>query len=169
VPHERKLGLDFGGVVRQIDRTGEVEGIVDGWSFLKTPPVPVAFSSIRILKEEIFQSNIWIVSRCGSRVADLSRIWLRQRQFSESTNVPRTHFLPCEERKDKVRTCQELGITDFVDNRLEVLSYMIGIIPHLYLFQPTSEEVELFPDALPDVHRVENWPSLVRKIRSSFR
>jgi len=57
-----------------------------------------------------------------------------------------------------------LGITHYVDDRLEALGYLIGKVPNLYLFHPNSEEVERFKRFLPEVHRVESWKELTEQL-----
>ncbi|MBI4280731.1 hypothetical protein HY628_00875 [Candidatus Uhrbacteria bacterium] len=169
LPASRKLGIDFGGVIRRATSDDESEETVDGWSFRKTPPVAGAFEGIRCLVQEVFGTRIWIVSRCRSDVTRWIRVWFREKGFFAFTGVPPDHFLTCRERPHKAVLCRDLGLTDFVDNRLEVLLHMAGQVPHLYLFDPDTREMNLFSEASVSIRRIEDWRSLVGAIRASAK
>jgi len=81
------------------------------------------------------------VSKCGERVEGLSRAWLAHHRFAERTGIPVDHVRFCRERADKAIHCRELGITDFVDDRPDVLGYLDGIVERRYLFGPQSDPV----------------------------
>ncbi len=62
----------------------------------------------------------------------------------------------CRERPEKAAVCARLGITHFVDDRLDVLTPMRGTVPHLYLFGAPRAGIPEWITPAPD------WSELVR-------
>lgn len=60
---------------------------------------------------------------------------------------------------------ERLGLTHFVDDKLEVLGYLTSV-PHRFLFRPRPAEVAARRALLPLVHRVESWPELTSLLRA---
>jgi hypothetical protein len=152
------LGVDIGGVL--IDR------IVDNADtsffsdrFLETPPVPDAFETLARLSRARFGESIHLVSRCGPRTEEKTKLWLADRRFAEITGIPpeRVHF--CRARQDKAPICARLGVTHFVDDRLEVLGYLTRV-RRRYLFRPNEAEMAKHARQLPDVLVVQSWPAI---------
>ncbi|MFN8658760.1 MAG: hypothetical protein U0105_20665 [Candidatus Obscuribacterales bacterium] len=81
-------------------------------------------------------------------------------RFYEITGLTpeKVHF--CRERADKAAICTELGATHFVDDRLEVLSYLHDV-PNKYLFNPNPKEVSKFKAVLNSVQKVSTWEQLL--------
>jgi hypothetical protein len=63
-------------------------------------------------------------------------------------------------REAKAPVAANLGLTHFVDDRLEVLGYLTTV-KHRFLFRPRDGEVAAHRDRLAAVRRVETWPELV--------
>jgi len=154
------LGVDVGGVIidRQADGT---DTSFFSKNYKRTPAVEGAFETLARLAGSF---EIHLVSKCGETVEGKTRSWLKTNSFHETTGISpdRLHF--CRERKDKAAICATLGVTHFVDDRLEVLSYL-GSVPHLFLFRPTEEEVRQFVAFLPRVKRVNAWAEIERALR----
>jgi hypothetical protein len=74
------------------------------------------------------------VSKCGKRVEARTRTWLAQRRFFAVTGIDPAHLLFCRTRPEKAPICERLGITCFVDDRLDVLASMQGIVASRLLF-----------------------------------
>jgi len=55
-------------------------------------------------------------------------------QFWTATGVAPDHLRFCLERRDKALHCHELGVTHFIDDRLDVLEHLRGSVPGLYRF-----------------------------------
>ena len=85
---------------------------------------------------------------------------MRHHGFYEKTGiaVERVHF--CERRNEKAGICHRLSINTFVDDRLEVLSYLVGV-PTQYLFQPDVREINRFAAHLPNVQPVLSWQEVL--------
>jgi hypothetical protein len=69
----------------------------------------------------------------------------------------------CLRRQDKAPICKKYGITHFIDDRLEILSYLTDV-PHKFLFQGSKGEIEQHAHALPLVTRLESWDDVIAKV-----
>src|SRR5687767_13287048 len=117
-----RLGIDVGGVI--IDRVADgSDTSFFGDQYLLTPAVPDAFATIAALLKGRFAGEGHVVSKCGKNTERKTREWLAHNGFHDVTGIPpeRIHF--CRKREEKAPICARLGITHFVDDRLEVLSY----------------------------------------------
>jgi hypothetical protein len=68
------------------------------------------------------------------------------------------HF--CRARADKAPICKSLGVTHFVDDRLEVLGYLSSV-PVRYLFQPDAKEMARHAAHLAHVRVMESWREII--------
>lgn len=159
-----KIGIDIGRVI-----IGPVIGGRADTSFLgstmdkaiETPPSPNALESIETLVK-YFDGNAWLVSKCGPNVQRKTKAWLKHWGFYEATGIPADHVRFCLERPQKAHHCKQLKLTHFVDDRLDVLEHLRGLVPNLYLF---GEQPKL--DVIPDwVIHVENWITALDAILS---
>jgi hypothetical protein len=129
-PH---LGIDFGGVIIQmVDRTGRTDTQFSD-TFLATPPRTEALLKIGALVEA-FAGLVWIISKAGARTETLTREWLSAQKFFRKTGLTKTHLRFCRERPEKRQICAELGITHFVDDRIQIMQILRGTVSNLYLF-----------------------------------
>lgn len=85
-----------------------------------------------------------------------TRNWLRMQNIYQQTGIDPDQVWFCLERNEKAEICKVLGITHFIDDRLEVLGYLTSV-PHKVLLRPNPREVERFPQFLPSVTRVQSW------------
>jgi hypothetical protein len=156
------LGVDVGGVI--IDRVDDaLDTSFFGDNFLQTPAVDGAFEALRALSAGPFSGRVFLVSKCGPRVQAKTLAWLGHRGFHDYTGIPEDHVHFCRKREDKEGICRELAITHFVDDRLEVLSYLSGV-PALYLFRPDPAEVSRYSRFLPRVRQVMTWQEILRNL-----
>ncbi len=161
------LGIDIGNVIT----VGGNE--IFNPNFLETKQMPGAFESIQKLVSIRFgRAYVWLVSKCDQRTEERTKQWLEHHRFYESTGVDRGHVLFCRERHEKAPICKQIGITHFIDDRLEVLSHMTTLNPpmkELYLFRPRPWEIEKFSTFLPKVTWVESWQEVLDKLLESGR
>lgn len=152
MPNEA-LGIDIGGVIIQrLDAASDTSFHKD---FLKTPAVFGALETIWQLVDLRFGANVHLISKCGAKVEALTQQWLEAHAFPASGVRPENiHF--CRQRSGKAPICEALGITHFIDDRLEVLSYLKSV-PNLFLFQPVPDEVRKFARHLDRAHVVQGW------------
>ena len=130
---EPRLGVDIGRVI--IEGDGPDTNFIGGSDAdaLRAPAVAGAFKSLARLCR-LFAGKVWLVSKCGKRIEGRSRVWLDHHRFFETTGIPRDQLVFCRERWMKARICSELAIGWFVDDRVDVLAPMAGVVPHRFLF-----------------------------------
>jgi hypothetical protein len=152
-----KLGIDIGRVLISPGNGGDTSFI--GGSIqdaLNTPPYDGMMDVVPELVQ-LFGGQVWLVSKCGPRVQEKSRLWLRHHRFFERTGIAPENLRFCLQRPQKADHCSELGITHFIDDRLDVLRHLNGVVQHRYLFGPQKEQgtprgivaVPAWRDALP--------------------
>jgi hypothetical protein len=138
-----KLGIDIGRVLICPDARGTrgdtsfIGGSIQ--DALDTPPYDGMMDVVPALVQ-LFGAKVWLVSKCGPRVQEKSRLWLRHHRFFERTGIPSENLRFCLERPQKADHCSELGITHFIDDRLDVLRCLDGVVQHRYLFGPQKEQ-----------------------------
>jgi hypothetical protein len=147
------LGIDIGGVI--IDGVRE-----DGEMRSEPPEVPGAFAAIARLSERRFRQQIWLISRCTSEMEQRLMGWLERRNFFSITGLDRQHVLFCREVRDKATVCRRLNVTHFIDDRLEVLVHLVGLVQHLYRFQSRASEGGPLLVNVDNIHPVKKWSEL---------
>ena len=160
---EAILGVDVGGVI--IDRVNDaLDTSFFGDNYLQTTAVPGAFAALERLNAGRFAGRVYLVSKCGARVQAKTLAWLAHHGFYATTGIAPEHVHFCRKRADKADICAALGITHFVDDRLEVLSYL-DFVPARYLFRPNPAEVARYAHVLPEMRQVESWAALVKELQ----
>lgn len=158
------LGVDIGGVI--IDRAADnTDTSFFSKNYLQTPPVPGVFEALAELSSAGFR--IHLVSKCGESVKGKSLKWLARHNFYQITGVrpDAVHF--CLTRQEKAAIAETICATHFIDDRLEVLSYLHAV-PHLYLINAVEKEVQQYKSALGKVARVHTWDELVTLLRATL-
>lgn len=149
------LGVDIGGVI--IDRVNDdTDTSFFGDNYLATTAVPGAFASLARLAPGRFGGRVFLVSKCGARVEAKTRDWLAYHDFHAQTGIPASHVHFCRRRPDKAEVCERLGVTHFIDDRLEVLGYLEHVA-NLYLFRPERREMNRHARHLRRVQIVHEW------------
>ena len=146
-----RLGIDIGGVISQFKNEGRKNG-----EFLKSPPVKNATQVIAELVEYRFGPEVYLVSKCGYAMQRDTRLWLAAQHFYDRAGIAPDHVWFCLSRGEKADIAKVLELTHFIDDRLEILSYL-DMVPNKILFRPNPREVASFATALPTVSRVETW------------
>lgn len=151
---EPRLGVDIGRVL--IDGSSHPDGADTAFfqgdepTMLATPEMAGAFDALHRLVP-LFGGRVWLVSKCGPRVQGRTERWLAAHSFTERTGIPMENVRFCRERADKRVHCVHLGLTHFVDDRLDVHTAIHGVVDHHLLFGPK-------PRTLPDyVTAVDDW------------
>lgn len=153
----RKFGVDVGGVLIGRDNNAADTSFF-GPNYLLTPQVPHAFESIKQLRKADF--DVYLVSKCGSSIESKTLNWLDHHNFYDLTGVNRNQVRFCRQRAEKAGICDQLGLTHFIDDRLEVLSYLINV-EHLFLINADPKEVRRYEGFLPKVTTVNAWGDVV--------
>lgn len=148
------LGVDIGGV---IINHAKVHGVY--------PPLPNVFEVLKKLGEERFGDRIFVVSHADLHMSGKMLEWLWDKHFFDITGIAigNVHF--CHRRIGKVEICLRFGITHFIDDRREILTYLHSAeIKNLYLFQERKEEANSYMDILPNVIRVASWGEVAKQL-----
>lgn len=155
----RILGVDIGGVI--IDRQNDgTDTSFFGKNYLQTTAVAGVFSALKRLVEAGFE--VHLVSKCGPAVEGKTRRWLDHHCFFERTGVPADALHFCRTRPEKGPICERLGVTHFVDDRLDVLD-CLNSVAELYLFRPNPADAARHA-AGHRALRVDEWDGVVARL-----
>lgn len=157
------LGVDIGGVIIQ-PADDDADTSFFGDNYLRTPRMPGAFEGLAELVAQVFGERVFLVSKCGEQTERRTREWLAHHDFFARTGISPERLRFCRTRPEKALIAAELGLTHFVDDRLEILGYL-DTVANRYLFRPYEPEVAAHAAHLPAVRRVESWPELVAALR----
>jgi hypothetical protein len=164
------LGVDIGKVIidgRANDRT---DTSFFGPNYLQTTAVPGAFKTLSDLVCHRFgQGNVHLVSKCGKETKEKTRAWLLNQNFYAETRIREQDVHYCLIRKAKAPICRKLGITHFVDDNPEVLSYLVDFVPNLYLFNPRQRALARYPELRSKVQVFRSWATLSDELRKGYR
>ena len=157
-----KLGLDFGKVIMGAVINGRQDTSFLGTTFDEAMKSPATEGAIEAVAElvDAFKGNVWIVSKCGPSVENKTRAWLKHNHFYRETGLKNANLRFCRKRPEKAPICQQIGITAFVDDRLDVLIHMEGIVSDLYLFgeQPPNQS------KIDSITAVKDWEEVLQEI-----
>lgn len=154
----QSLGVDVGGVI--IAKVGTLpDTSFSSENFLQTPAMPDAFKVLRQLVDEKFGDNVFLVSKCGPKIQAKTLRWLKHHKFYEVSGVKPQHVHFCLQRADKETICRKLGITHFIDDRLDVLM-TLKTVPNLYLFQTTDGNSNQAQLERHSIRRVGSWQEI---------
>lgn len=153
-----KLGVDIGGVIIENHDVSADTSFMSK-NFLSTPATADAFIELKRLNEGRFKDRVFLVSKCGPSVQSKTRKWLKHNNFYEITGISEDMVHFCLERIEKAEISHSLGLTAFVDDRLEILGYLKHL-SDLFLFKPQEAEVEENREHLPLVTVVNSWAEL---------
>ena len=159
-----RLGIDIGRVIIAGSHshggdTAFFSG--DEATMLATPEVAGAVDCIADLVDAV-DGDVWLISKCGQRIQDRTRRWLRANDFFVRTGVRPQHLRFCRTRGDKRLHCVELGLTHFVDDHPEVHAAIRGTVDHQYFFGPQRRLVPGW------AHHAPTWPDALRQIRGTL-
>ncbi len=172
-----RLGVDIGRVIiagpehRHGAGAGAGAGAREDTAFfdgseqemLATPAVDGVFEVLARLTGR-FEGRVWLVSKCSPQTGERSLRWLGHHGFWERTGVPRDAFRFCRQRHEKAPIAAELGLTHFVDDRVDVHRALRGVVPHRYLFGGHEEPA---PDD-PEVLVTPLWEDVERAVLGSL-
>lgn len=180
------LGLDVGGVL--VDRVAEASNTsFFGTQPLQTPAVPGSRDAVPQLVE-LFEDRVHIVSKTGPQVAGLTTAWLTHHGYihaefvshvnavaapspgnsatANSNLINRSHLHYVRSRHEKHPVSRDLGITHFVDDRIEVLQHLVTV-SNRYLFTGGLGNHRI-PTEIPEgITVIANWATLVEVLTKS--
>lgn len=149
------LGIDVGGVI--IGGDGEDTSFFSD-NFLLTPELEGASDVIARLKPQF--DDVVIISKCGPKVEKKTILWMHYHKFFEKTDIDSDRMFFCRKRPEKAGIAEALGVTHYVDNRMDIIRSMIGTVPNLFLFAPNVKATV----RQGNFHIVPSWTKLERVI-----
>jgi hypothetical protein len=152
------LGVDVGGVL--VDRIKADGSDTSFFSdrFLETPAVAGAFDTVARLGRERFGQRICIVSKCGPRTEERTRLWLAHHGLLDVLGLDEQALHFCRKRPDKAPICKRLGVTHFIDDRMDVLVHLTSV-RYKILFGPQEAGVNA-----RGAIRAETWRDVASRL-----
>lgn len=163
---KQALGVDIGNVIIDHRHSDPNDKTFHEERYSTIPGTEGVFDALKSLNDH-FDGNVYLISKCTLWAEQKILQWLKDNAFFTKTGIDSSHVYFVRERHEKDPLCRKLGITHFIDDRLEVLSHMIESTPHLYLFQPKQEEIDEFNQFLAKVTVVNSWREAVKAIMNS--
>ena len=141
------FGIDFGGVI--------VKPANDNNHFDPTKGLEIEQDGAIAAMQHLISisDNTSIISKASKTTERQTRQWLDLVSFYQKTNFNPANLIFCAKRADKIQICQSLNITHFLDDNLDTVKSLIGIVPNLYFFGSQSENTEIIS--------IENWAELI--------
>jgi len=161
--NKQTLGVDIGNVIinHRLMKTDDETFYEDHYSSI--PSTEGAFEALFKLNTH-FKGEVYLISKCTEWAEEKILAWLSDNHFYAKTGIKpeNVHFVRKREEKDIL--CRKLEITHFIDDRLEVLSYMVESTPNLFLFQPDEADLRKFEQFLLSVTMVNGWNEVLSNI-----
>lgn len=161
-----RIGVDIGRVLIDGDRSDRPDTSFLSGSLevaIATPPCDGAIEGLATLVDLFGREHTWLVSKAGSRIADRSRRWLDAHDVYARTGLRHTHLVFVRERKDKAREAARLELTHFVDDRLDVLHHLAGLVPQRFVYGSQAAR------APAGVEPCWSWTDVTRRVRASLQ
>lgn len=157
-----RVGIDIGRVIScpaHDDGTPDTSFILalTHADAMATPIAPDCIDVIKLLVRKA-EGNVWLISKAGQRIESLTRDWLAHINFFGLTGVNPANLIFVRKREEKQVHARELMLTDFIDDRSDILLSMHKKVPNLYLFGPQKHP------APPWVIPVKNWTEVAVKM-----
>lgn len=132
----QRIGIDIGRVI-----IGPILGGKEDTSFLgkrleealHSPPAPGAIEGVADLVART-GGQAWLVSKCGPGVQAKTKAWLGHHQFWRRTGMDPSHLRFCLKRPDKALHAKQLRLTAMIDDRVDVLVHLEGLVGERLLF-----------------------------------
>jgi hypothetical protein len=164
---EPRLGIDIGRVIIRGDGADtNFLGADDGHAML-APEMDGAFPAIAELVGS-FDGRVWLVSKAGPRIQKRTWQWLNMHDFFGRTGLSRGQVRFCRARPEKAIHARALALTHFIDDRMDVLRALGGVVEHRFLFGPQRHEIPIQKGLI----HVLTWSEVLeqlREIRESAR
>lgn len=158
------LGIDVGGVIMK-NATEDKDTSFFSDNYLKTEAQDDA---IEVINELVTMfDETYIVSKCGKKIQDKTLNWFKYHNFYSKAGINPKNVYFCVERHEKNPICKKLGITHFIDDKLEVLSYL-ETVKNRYLFKPKEQEMNRYCQYLSQVKVINSWRELLAIMKRKY-
>lgn len=161
------LGLDVGGVLVHRPDGSSGDTAFFGDMPMDTPPVEGALQAVLRLCS-VFEQRVYVVSKAGPRVASVTRRWLGAQGFLGELGIPAGNIIFVRRREEKGPVCAALGVTHFVDDRLEVHEALTSVA-FRYLFADLPAPLDCCTVETTGVIMVDGWAHAEARIVSDLR
>lgn len=156
--HISRIGIDIEGVIREkIAKPRTIDG------YLAATPLKNSVKSINVLVKLYGSANIFIISRCPKYAEDVILKWLDNQKFFNDIKFGRSNVFFCREQADKAPIAKQLQLTYFIDDRIDVLNAMKGIVANRILFTGGSNHGDKVVS--DDIIILDNWDSVAEYIK----
>jgi hypothetical protein len=158
-----RIGVDFGNVIIDHKGFGTNTEYIEQGDFNRIPPVA---GSVQALASLLRQDVACIaVTYNATDVVDSKIIdWLRHWLPSELLNDERLIISRSLNGRDKRLNCQLHQLTHFIDDRVEVLNGLMGVVPNRILLNYTVSEFDQFFDSLKKPKIASSWEGAIRML-----
>lgn len=157
------LGVDIGNVIINHRLSDPNDKTLHEERYSTIPATDDAFNALKILND-YFKGEVYLISKCTQWAEEKILTWLKDNNFYSKTGINANNIYFVRELHEKDAVCRKLGVTHFIDDKLEVLSHMIKSTPYLFLFQPYQDEVNEFEEFVSKVTIVNTWNQVIEKI-----
>ena len=161
---KKGLGVDLGNVIIDHVGFGTTPAFFPSGDSNVIPPVPGVLHALRYLNQERFHDNVFVVYNASDVADQKITSWLKSHDFFAQTGISPERVARTQNGRDKSSVCKLYQATHFIDDRLEVLSHLVGKVGNLYLFRPQQKEVERYQDFLRHVWQVNSWDDIVQSL-----
>lgn len=119
-----RIGIDVGGVIIDAKANDGTDTDLRGERFMEAAPVQGAIEGMHWLVNKFGRPNVVIISKCGENMQQRTLQWFAGNHIYSTTGFDPANMHFCRQRQQKAGIATRLGLTDFVDDRLDVLRYM---------------------------------------------
>ncbi len=154
-----RIGIDIGRVLVCPTIDGEHDTRFLGCTVEEALPTPSAAGAFEVVRElmEATGGKVWLVSKCGPGVESKTRAWLKHQGFHRTTGMSPSHLRFCRKRADKALHCRQLRIDAFLDDRVDVLGHLAGVVDDRLLFGEQERPAPSWATHLVDWREVRAW------------
>lgn len=156
---KKRIGLDVGGVIMKALPGQNVAEFTDE-QIVAIPAIGGVFEAVKALVEKYGSANVFIISKCREVTEAVILRWMEAHRFCEVTGFNIKNLRFCRGRADKAPIAKDWKLTDFVDDRPDVLVYMKGIVDRLYLFS-NANKADL---DVPGLIEVDSWAKALPRL-----
>jgi hypothetical protein len=141
-----KIGIDIVGVIMKRSPLSDLLRIYNGDIPLQLcKGIPETYGIVKAVNgivNRFRQENVFIVSSADGLLRNTILYWLEKNNILKRTGACTKNLIFCKERKEKAIVCAQRGITQFIDDRREVLHHIHESDPSikLILFNPDEKE-----------------------------
>ena len=150
-----RVGFDVGNVILRNDTDSPELSFSQRPQYYLDGAVEVIDRTVHALKPE----NAFIISKCGPNMQERTLEFFDEHDFYGNTGFKRGHVLFCLNRADKAPIAADLGLTHFVDDRLDILQSLVTVDTRMLFRRQEKEPVnpKLLGSGDKAIRIAHNW------------